>query len=189
MTNVDVTKETLNKTVGELLAMGLTLDHLNTYKESQEKLAATKQAREEYLAKHRAPVKPDFRDITIEMENLYRRKNADYGNAFDRSLDEDGMLVPKIRLGDKYARFCKLIYSDPEVAEESLRDTLIDMANYAIMTILWLDGKKVGEYPAPVEEAITQYVTVNVGDQGLVDPETVKKIQNELRGITSVPIY
>lgn len=83
----------------------------------------------------------EFNRITDEMTAIYVRKNADYGNSFDKSLDEDGLLVSKIRLGDKYLRFCQLIKQESQVKDESIRDTLIDMANYAIMTVMWMDDK------------------------------------------------
>lgn len=81
-----------------------------------------------------------FNLVTDEMAELYARKNKDYGNSFDRSLDEDGLLVTKIRLSDKINRFSTLIKNDALVKDESIRDTLIDLANYAVMTIMWLDA-------------------------------------------------
>ena len=87
----------------------------------------------------RFPDDTRFRFITEEMVTLYSKKNADYGDAFTQSLDEDGLLVSKIRLKDKLNRFAKLIENDALVNDESMRDTLIDMANYAVMTMMWLD--------------------------------------------------
>ena len=83
-----------------------------------------------------------FRFITEEMVNLYLRKNADYGDSFTESLDEDGLLVSKIRIKDKLKRFSQLIDNDNLVEDESLRDTLIDMANYAVMTMMWIDDNE-----------------------------------------------
>lgn len=83
-----------------------------------------------------------FNKITDEMLDICLRKNADYGNSFDKSLDEDGLLVSKIRLGDKLNRFSKLIKNDAQVTDETTRDTLIDMANYAILTLMWMDNDK-----------------------------------------------
>ena len=80
-----------------------------------------------------------FRFITEEMTTLYSRKNADYGDAFTESLDEDGLLVSKIRMNDKLKRFSQLINNDALVYDESMRDTLIDLANYTVMTLVWLD--------------------------------------------------
>lgn len=83
-----------------------------------------------------------FKKITKEMVDLYSRKNTDYGGSFDESLDEDGLLVAKIRMKDKLNRFSQLIDNDGLVEDESLRDTLIDLANYSVMTIMWLDDEK-----------------------------------------------
>ena len=80
-----------------------------------------------------------FRFITEEMVTLYSKKNADYGDAFTQSLDEDGLLVSKIRIKDKLNRFSQLISNDALVNDESMRDTLIDLANYTVMTLMWLD--------------------------------------------------
>ncbi|MDK6688311.1 nucleotide modification associated domain-containing protein [Aerococcus urinae] len=83
-----------------------------------------------------------FRGITQEMAELYERKNHDYGNSFDKSLDHFGPVAAAVRLGDKYNRFSELISKDQQVKDESLRDTLIDLANYSIMTVLWLDNNR-----------------------------------------------
>ena len=80
-----------------------------------------------------------FRFIMEEMVTLYSRKNADYGDAFTESLDEDGLLVSKIRIKDKLNRFSQLINNDALVYDETMRDTLIDLANYTVMTLVWLD--------------------------------------------------
>lgn len=80
-----------------------------------------------------------FKAITDVMTEIYTKKNRDYGNSFDESLDEDGLLVSKIRLGDKFKRFSQLISNPSQVKDESVRDTLLDAANIAIMTIMWMD--------------------------------------------------
>ena len=82
-----------------------------------------------------------FKKITKEMVDLYSRKNTDYGGSFDESLDEDGLLVAKIRLKDKLNRFSQLINNDSLVEDESIRDTLIDLANYSVMTLMWLNDE------------------------------------------------
>lgn len=46
----------------------------------------------------------------------------------------------RIRLGDKFNRFKTLSKgSEQKVSDESIRDTLLDLANYAIMTVMELD--------------------------------------------------
>ena len=81
-----------------------------------------------------------FEDITKSMSGIFRKKNHDYGNSFEQSLNEEGLAASRIRMGDKWNRFKQLSKGvQAQVNDESLRDTLIDMANYAIMTVMWLD--------------------------------------------------
>jgi hypothetical protein len=79
-------------------------------------------------------------EISQEQLDTYRKKNADYGNAFEKSMDEDGLLVAKIRIGDKIRRINSLIKNNSEgqVKDERLEDTYLDLANYCVMTILWI---------------------------------------------------
>ena len=81
-----------------------------------------------------------FREITEEMRTLYERKNADYGDSFEKSCDEWGLISCVIRLSDKIERLESLCRNgETRVEDESLRDTLIDLAKYAVMGIGWLD--------------------------------------------------
>lgn len=82
-----------------------------------------------------------FTRIVGEMSETYTKKNADYGDSFNQSLDEDGLIVSKVRIGDKYRRFGTLIDQEAQVKEETIRDTLLDMASYAIMTVMWMEAK------------------------------------------------
>lgn len=87
-----------------------------------------------------AEVKLSMAEISQEQLYTYRKKNADYGNAFEKSMDEDGILVAKIRIGDKIRRINSLIKNNGEgqVKDEKLEDTYLDLANYCVMTILWI---------------------------------------------------
>lgn len=79
--------------------------------------------------------------ILMEIHDLYVKKNHDYGDAFHLSYLEEGLTMPRIRLGDKFNRF-KTLSKQPEdqaVQDESIRDTLLDLANYAILTIIEMD--------------------------------------------------
>lgn len=74
------------------------------------------------------------------MTNLYARKNDDYGDSFHLTFLEEGWAMPRIRLSDKLNRFKMLSRAgDSKVKDESLRDTLIDLANYAVMSVMELD--------------------------------------------------
>lgn len=81
-----------------------------------------------------------MRDILDKMYNTYKRKNSDYGNSFDKSLDEWGLQAAAIRIGDKVNRINSLIKNGSfAVKDESIRDTLLDLANYSVMTLMYLD--------------------------------------------------
>lgn len=80
-----------------------------------------------------------FVAITKEMRTTYKRKNHDYGNSFGQSLDKFGLIASAVRVGDKINRFESLITKDAKVVDESIRDTLLDAANYLIMTVMWMD--------------------------------------------------
>lgn len=84
--------------------------------------------------------------ICEEIHYLYVQKNQDYGDSFHQTFMEEGMAMARIRLGDKLSRFKSLTRSGiQQVKDESIRDTLIDLANYAIMTVLELDTMKEGD--------------------------------------------
>lgn len=42
-----------------------------------------------------------FKDYTNHLAEVLQEKNNAYGDSFTKSVDEDGLLVLKIRLGDK----------------------------------------------------------------------------------------
>lgn len=80
-------------------------------------------------------------EICKELHDLYERKNHDYGDSFHKTFEEEGMAMPRIRLSDKLNRFKMLSrkMDSQKVTDESLRDTLIDLANYAIMTVVEME--------------------------------------------------
>jgi hypothetical protein len=83
------------------------------------------------------------RRLLQEMHELYCMKNADYGDSFHLSFEEEGMAMARIRLGDKMNRFKTLTRSETAmVQDESIRDTLIDLANYAVMTVMEMERNK-----------------------------------------------
>lgn len=76
------------------------------------------------------------------IHEMYVKKNADYGSSFDLSLDEFGLVSSAIRMTDKLNRFKQLMDSEGLVKDEKLEDTLLDLANYAIMTVMWLENER-----------------------------------------------
>lgn len=76
-------------------------------------------------------------EILKEMHELYVRKNADYGDSFAQLRKRYPNFVC-MRLFDKLNRLDTLIQPNYEakVTDEKLEDTLMDIANYAVMEIL-----------------------------------------------------
>lgn len=77
-----------------------------------------------------------FKDILNKMYEIYEKKNADYGNSFSKSYEEFGLVSPVIRLSDKVERLKTLCNKEAQVKDESIIDTLIDIAVYAVLTVL-----------------------------------------------------
>ena len=91
---------------------------------------------------HERKVK-EFVSICREMADLYAAKNWDYGDSFGKSFQEWGMPMACIRLTDKLNRLCALTKSgEQRVQDESIEDTLRDLANYSIMTLIELERRK-----------------------------------------------
>lgn len=84
-----------------------------------------------------------FKEITNEMIELYERKNADYGSSASDTYKKFGMNAYLVRMNDKLNRAITLVNGDnQQVKSESLRDTLIDLANYSVLAIIDLEGEE-----------------------------------------------
>lgn len=76
--------------------------------------------------------------IVVQNESLelFKKKNADYGDAF-ANYGTVGVIV---RMGDKIQRLVSVSNKGINLINtESLRDTLIDLHNYAAMAIMLMD--------------------------------------------------
>ena len=115
-------------------------------------------------------------DICEQLNDIYRRKNSDYGNSFGETFEKLGIISAVTRITDKVNRIqslasagykkqnvcikdilefmktlpenckkqeiidkiCEIVASNSaqQVKDESIEDTLMDLANYAIMTLI-----------------------------------------------------
>ena len=80
-----------------------------------------------------------FRDITNGMYDTFKAKNHDYGNSFSELFAEGGMTYAYGHMAEKLKRVKSLMSDEAKVNGESMRDSLLDLANYAILTIMELD--------------------------------------------------
>lgn len=77
-----------------------------------------------------------LRTVQDEGYQLFKKKNADYGDAFAKY----GPVGVIMRMEDKLRRYLSITKSGVNlVNEESLRDTLIDLHNYSAMAIMLMD--------------------------------------------------
>lgn len=84
-------------------------------------------------------------ELLSGMLDTYKRKNHDYGDAFHDSIVEFGLVAAVVRMNDKMQRIKTLVKKEAEVKDESIRDTLLDLANYCVMTVAEMDIQKTQE--------------------------------------------
>lgn len=94
-----------------------------------------------------APKEPEnvtkFREEVDKMTETYIRKNHDYGDSYARSVDELGVIGGVAPIYNKCNRLVQLAKSEnPLVSNESLSDTLMDMASYCIMLKMAIDDNE-----------------------------------------------
>ena len=122
----------------------------NWYKELDP--AACENAEGEYCSKEpdgiKSTIEPKVAQhytICQKLNQIYKAKNHDYGDSFGDTYKKLGIISAVTRLSDKMNRLMSLAVShDAQVKDEKIEDTLLDMANYAIMTLIEL-GYEVDE--------------------------------------------
>lgn len=78
----------------------------------------------------------DLINILEELEQLLLKKHKDYGPLNISNAPGGAMNGLRVRMHDKMARLNHLIDSGDTPNYESLEDTLLDLANYAIIGLL-----------------------------------------------------
>lgn len=96
-----------------------------------------------------------FRDIQDKLVKIYAKKNHDYGDSFNEGCNELGVGYAFSRIFDKTKRFqtiAKGIMNNNlsiEVQDETIEDTIMDLANYCMMYLAWRDKHiSIGEVEA-----------------------------------------
>lgn len=96
----------------------------------------------------------NFLTKCFKLTDLYARKNHDYDNSFNKAVDVFGIDYAFGKLYDKMNRIIKLRNNKEEIKDESIIDTIVDMACYSIMTLLAIDEQ-----------------STNVDFEGMFNPE------------------
>lgn len=78
-----------------------------------------------------------FKAMTEKMYETFKNKRHDYGQSTTELFNEFGPITMYIKMYDKMSRFKNLMNNlNNYVEDESIIDTLLDLANYALITIL-----------------------------------------------------
>jgi hypothetical protein len=88
--------------------------------------------------------KKSHQELLKALHETYCEKNEKYGNSFSTTVASWGFVAAGVRIEDKFNRMKQLMMSGnlaDNGTDERLRDTLLDMANYCIMTVMELDGQ------------------------------------------------
>ena len=80
-----------------------------------------------------------MKEVQAEGLELFKKKNRDYGDAFAKF----GVVGVLTRIEDKIQRSVSVTKNGVNlVSDEKLRDTLIDLHNYAAMAIMLMNESK-----------------------------------------------
>ncbi len=132
-----------------------------------------------------------LRDQQNKMLSLMAKKNADYGNAFNKGCDKLGYRYGLARMYDKANRLIHLIeddfqgYNNPNVKDESMFDTIQDLANYCNMLLAWQATNDGNEVKIPSIVAVgSSFIDISTlirTDRLILIEETSKKdVTNEI---------
>lgn len=80
-----------------------------------------------------------IKEISTEIVDMVEKKNKDYGNSFDTTMDEYGIMSYFLRLEDKVGRLKNLtIDTDKPLINESIEDTLKDIIGYTLLMLNYM---------------------------------------------------
>lgn len=83
------------------------------------------------------------KELIDYLHNLYIAKNNDYGNSVHETYEKYGLTSFLVRLEDKLNRARALNNKKEQlVNDEKLEDTLLDLANYAILAVIELKNER-----------------------------------------------
>lgn len=106
----------------------------------------TEKEREYRLEKEKAIYQRDierFTNITAEMTETFARKRNDYGQTSAELLGRFGPTSLLVRIYDKFSRLENLLSGkEQKVLDESIYDTFLDLANYAVIAIIELEKQR-----------------------------------------------
>lgn len=85
----------------------------------------------------------NYEETLNELARTFFLKNERYGNSFTDTMEDYGLVSSIVRITDKFNRMTTL-FQNTELGcdDEPLKDTMLDMANYLIMTVAYMREDK-----------------------------------------------
>ena len=97
------------------------------------------------------PYEQKYMDVINKLKETFLKKNHDYGSSVKKNYDKfeaygknEGLKYVFGRIAEKHDRLENLIYGNHtnQVTDEPIEDTLLDMANYAILAAVSIQEHK-----------------------------------------------
>lgn len=98
-----------------------------------------------------SPYEQKYMEVIEKLKNTFLKKNHDYGSSVKKNYDKfesygknEGLKYVFGRIAEKHDRLENLIYGNHtnQVTDEPIEDTLLDMANYAILAAVSVQEHK-----------------------------------------------
>ena len=81
------------------------------------------------------------KEMCKKLNRMYETKNKDYGSSFHDTYKQFGIVSAITRMSDKWNRILTLSKNNnPKVKDESLIDSLYDLAGYSLLLIMDLEN-------------------------------------------------
>lgn len=84
----------------------------------------------------------DFSKTLLFLKKTLIKKNRDYGSSFDKSINKFGWIYVAIELDKKKNRLHSLLKNKEKPNYESVEDTLLDIAGYCVLSLIYLENKE-----------------------------------------------
>lgn len=127
----------------------------------------------------------NMHDAHKELQDIFVKKNTDYGNSFEESLEKHGLIAAIVRMEDKMSRLNTLSKNEALVKDESIIDTLKDLSNYALMSAVWLEQGEEVKIPVEYEPAIGHRRSILTERRQFQSPEFIELV-NKLERIIDI---
>ena len=109
------------------------------------------------------PYEQKYMDVINKLKETFLKKNHDYGSSVKKNYDKfeaygknEGLKYVFGRIAEKHDRLENLIYGNHtnQVTDEPIEDTLLDMANYAILAAVSIQEHKTSPQSPILRELI-----------------------------------